>query len=135
MEKIPEHLILDNPTVLTNDDVISLTSHQFGVQYHYDDFPNDFIYEINVEYSGSQLLQISLMRPDNSQILLISKSLPQSDSKITHHERIFSTDSNIKKNIQIHFSEMEFYNQNTTSENMIFANNYGDVLKGNYLFW
>ena len=29
---------------------------------------------------------------------------------------------------------MGFYNQNTTSENMIFANNYGDVLKGNYLF-
>ena len=134
MDKIPEHLILDNPTVVTKDDVISLTSHQFDVQYHYDDFPSDFIYEINVEYSGSQLLQISLIRPDNSQILLVSKSLPQSDSKITHHERIFSTDSNIKKNIQIHFSEMGFYNQNTTSENMIFGNNYGDVLKGNYLF-
>jgi len=133
-EKIPEHLIMDKPTVITKEDVISLTSHQFDVQYHYDDFPSDFIYEINVEYSGSQLLQISLIRPDDSQILLVSKSLPQSDSKITHHERIFSTDSNIKKNIQIHFSEMGFYNQNTTSENMIFANNYGDVLKGNYLF-
>ena len=97
MEKIPEHLILDKPTVVTKDDVISLTSHQFDVQYLYDDFPSDFIYEINVEYSGSQLLQISLIRPDNSQILLVSKSLPQSDSEITHHERIFSTDSNIKK--------------------------------------
>ena len=28
----------------------------------------------------------------------------------------------IKKNIQIHFSEMEFYNQSVSSEDMIFAN-------------
>ena len=48
MEKIPEHLILDNPTIVTKDDIISLTSHQFNVQYHYDDFPSDFIYEIYV---------------------------------------------------------------------------------------
>ncbi len=91
-EKIPEHLILDNPTIVTKDDVISLTSHQFDVQYHYDDFPSDFIYEINVEYSGSQLLQISLIRPDNSQILLVSKSLPQSDFPlIVILEKIFKS--------------------------------------------
>ena len=51
-EKIPEHLILDNPTTITSDDVISLASNQFGIQYYYDDFPSDFIYEFNVEYSG-----------------------------------------------------------------------------------
>jgi len=133
-EKIPEHLILDNPSTITKDDVISLTSHQFGVQYHYDDFPNDFIYEFNVEYSGSQLLQISVIRPDQSQILLLSRSLPHSDTKIVHHERIFSTDNNIKKNIQIHFSEMEFYNQSASSEDVIFANTSGHILKGDYLF-
>jgi len=133
-EKIPEHLIMDKPTVITKEDIISLTSHQFGIQYHYDDFPSDFIYEFNVEYSGSQLLQISVIRPDQSQILLLSRSLPHSDTKVVHHERIFSTDNNIKKNIQIHFSELEFYNQNTTSEDMIFADRYGKVLKGDYLF-
>ena len=37
-EKIPEHLILDNPTTITKDDTISLTSNQFGIQYNYDDF-------------------------------------------------------------------------------------------------
>jgi len=133
-EKIPEHLIMDKPIVITKEDVISLTSHQFGIQYHYDDFPSDFIYEFNVEYSGSQLLQISVIRPDQSQILLLSRSLPHSDVKVVHHERIFSTDNNIKKNIQIHFSELEFYNQNTTSEDMIFADRDGKVLKGDYLF-
>nr|AIF20948.1 binding-protein-dependent transporter inner membrane protein (ABC.PE.P1) [uncultured marine thaumarchaeote KM3_97_A02] len=96
-QKIPEHLILDNPSTIIKDDVISLTSHQFGVQYYYDDFPSDFIYEFGVEYSGSQLLQISVIRPDQSQILLLSRSLPHSDTKIVHHERIFSTDNSIKK--------------------------------------
>jgi len=133
-EKIPEHLIMDKPTVITKEDVISLTSHQFGIQYHYDDFPSDFIYEFNVEYSGSQLLQISIIRPDQSQILLLSRSLPHSDTKVIHHERIFSADNSIKKNIQIHFSEMEIYNQNTASEDMIFADRDGKVLKGNYIF-
>ena len=133
-EKIPEHLIMDKPTAITKDDIISLTSHQFGIQYHYDDFPNDFIYEFNVEYSGSQLLQISIIRPDQSQILLLSRSLPHSDTKVVHHERIFSTDNSIKKNIQIHFSEIESYNQNTSSEDIIFANMDGKALKGNYIF-
>ena len=133
-EKIPEHLILNNPTIMTNEDVISLTSHQFGVQYYYNDFPSDFIYEFSIEYSGSQLLQISVIRPDQSQILLLSRSLPQSDTTIMHHERIFSTDGSIKKNIQIHFSELEFYNQSISSEDMIFTNMDGEVLKGDYIF-
>ena len=133
-EKIPEHLILNNPTIMTNEDVISLTSHQFGVQYYYNDFPSDFIYEFSIEYSGSQLLQISVIRPDQSQILLLSRSLPQSDTTIMHHERIFSTDGSIKKNIQIHFSELEFYNQGISSEDMIFTNMDGEVLKGDYIF-
>jgi len=133
-EKIPEHLIMDKPTVITKEDIISLASHQFGIQYHYDDFPSDFIYEFNVEYSGSQLLQISVIRPDQSLILLLSRSLPYSETKVVHHERIFSADNSIKKNIQIHFSEMGFYNQNTSSEDMIFANRDGKVLKGDYIF-
>ena len=33
-EKIPEHLIMDKPAVITKEDIISLTSHQFGIQYH-----------------------------------------------------------------------------------------------------
>ena len=133
-EKIPEHLILDKPAIITKEDIISLASHQFGIQYHYDDFPSDFIYEFNVEYSGSQLLQISVIRPDQSQILLLSRSLPYSDTKVVHHELIFSTDNSINKNIQIHFSKMGFYYQNISSENMIFASIDGKVLKGDYLF-
>jgi peptide/nickel transport system permease protein len=41
-EKIPEHKILENPNVekMTNEG-IELTSHQFGLNFNYDDFPND----------------------------------------------------------------------------------------------
>ena len=133
-EKIPEHLILDNPVTITKDDSILLTSNQFGMQYYYDDFPSDFIYEFNVEYSGSHLLQISVIRPDQSEILLLSKTLPYSDTTVMHNERIFSTDNNIKKNIQIYFSETGLYNQSMSSEDIIFANTDGKVLKGDYLF-
>ena len=133
-EKIPEHFMLDNPTILTKDDIISLTSHQFAMQYNYDDFPNDFIYEFNIEYSGSQLLQISVIRPDQTEILLLSKTLPYSDTIVAHNERIFSTDNSIKKNIQIHFSEIESLDENISSEDMIFANKDGNVLKGDYVF-
>ena len=133
-EKIPEHLILNNPITITKDDVISLASNQFGIQYNYDDFPSDFIYEFDVEYSGSHLLQISVIRPDQSEILLLSKTLPYSDTIITHHEQIFSADSSIKKNIQIHFSEIELYNQSISSEDMIFADKNGNLLKGDYVF-
>ena len=133
-EKIPEHLILNNPISITKDDVISLASNQFGIQYNYDDFPSDFIYEFDVQYSGSHLLQISVIRPDQSEILLLSKTLPYSDTIITHHEQIFSADSSIKKNIQIHFSEIELYNQSISSEDMIFADKNGNLLKGDYVF-
>jgi len=133
-EKIPEHLILNNPITITKDDVISLASNQFGIQYNYDDFPSDFIYEFDVQYSGSHLLQISVIRPDQSEILLLSKTLPYSDTIITHHEQIFSADSSIKKNIQIHFSEIELYNQSISSEDMIFADKNGNLLKGDYVF-
>ena len=133
-EKIPEHFILDDPTVITKGDTISLTSQQFGIQYNYDDFPSDFIYEFNIEYSGSQLLQISVIRPDQSEILLLSKTLPYSDTTIVHNEQIFSTDNSIKKNIQIHLSEIQPHDRNISSENMIFSNNDGNVLKGDYRF-
>ncbi len=44
-EKIPEHKILDNSNIQTETHgEIFLTSHQFGLNFNYDDFPNNFIY-------------------------------------------------------------------------------------------
>ena len=133
-DKIPEHIIIENPSAITKKDVISVTSHQFTIEYMYDDFPNDFIYEFSAEYSDSPLLQISVIRPDQNKMLLLSTSLPYSDEKITHHQRIFSTDDSIRKNAQIESAKMKLSRESTSSEDLVFADKYGHVLKGNYLF-
>ena len=133
-DKIPEHVIIENPSAITKKDVISVTSHQFTIEYMYDDFPNDFIYEFSAEYSDSPLLQISVIRPDQNKMLLLSTSLPYSDEKITHHQRIFSTDDSIRKNAQIESAKMKLFRESISSEDLVFADKYGHVLKGNYLF-
>jgi len=60
--------------------------------------------------------------------------LPYSDEKITHHQRIFSTDDSIRKNAQIESAKMKLFRESTSSEDLVFADKYGHVLKGNYLF-
>jgi len=133
-DKIPEHVIIENPSAITKKDVISVTSHQFAIEYAYDDFPNDFIYEFSAEYTDSPLLQISVIRPDQNKMLLLSTSLPYSDEKTIHHERIFSTDDSIRKNTQIESAKMKLPGESTSSEDLVFADKYGHVMKGNYLF-
>ena len=92
-EKIPEHQILGDPiTSSERSGDISVVNHQFNVNFEYDDFPNDFIYEFTAKYSGSPLLQISVIRPDGMELDLLSTSLPNSKTTIIHSERIFSTD-------------------------------------------
>ena len=100
VEKIPEHKILDKPIekVKTSGD-ISLVSHQFGFDFDYSDFPNDFIYEFSAQYSGAPLLEIVVIRPDGLQLELLSTSLPYSSSPTIHTERIFSTDESIRKKL------------------------------------
>ena len=58
IEKIPEHKILETPIeqIETSGD-ISAVSHQFGLNFDYDDFPNDFIYEFSAKYSAHLYLK------------------------------------------------------------------------------
>ena len=135
-EKIPEHKILNNPNIerISNGEV-ELVSHQFGLNFDYDDFPNDFIYEFSSEYSGSPLLQMSVIRPDGIKLELLSSSLPYSNEKITHSERIFSTDDTIKKNLALQSGKFEFTFQRLSSEDIIFSKiQSNEPLKGNYIF-
>ena len=133
-DKIPEHVIIENPTTVSKEGKISVISHQFEIEFLSDDFPNGFIYEFAAEYSCSTLLQIHVIRPDQAKILLLSTSLPNSDTEIIHSERIFSTDEIIRKNIQIQSAGMEFYREGIPNEDLIFAGNKEKILKGNYLF-
>ena len=82
VEKIPEHKILKpSNTEFGENGEIMVSSHKFGTNFAYDDFPNDFIYEFSAYYSGSPLLQISVIRPDGIQLELLSKSLPFTEEK------------------------------------------------------
>ena len=136
IDKIPEHRILDSPSIQTNtQDDISLVSHQFGLNFQYDDFPNDFIYEFSSQHSGSPLLQMSVIRPDGIELELVSTSLPFSESPINHSERIFSTDKTIKKNLVLQSENFLFSLDRLSAEDIVFSQTeQNKPLKGNYIF-
>lgn len=135
-EKIPEHQILDSPIISNSvQGEIIQTSHQFTVNYQYDDFPNDFIYEFTLSYKNSPLIQMSVLKPDGVTLDLVSSSLPYSENSAIHQERIFSTDEMIKKNL---FLQSDFYGfpvENLSSEDIVFSQSKQNVpLKGQYVF-
>ena len=136
VESLPEHKILENPDVkrISNEE-ITLTSHQFGFDFDHDDFPNDFIYEFSAEYHGTPLLQMSAIRPDGVEIDLLTTSLPHSNSKTVHSERIFSTDNMIKKNIILQSEKLGFELNRLSAEDIVFSKSHvNEPLKGNYVF-
>ena len=135
-EKIPEHKILESPnTESKNLGEISLVSHQFGINFDYDDFPRDFIYEFTTKYSKTPLLQMSVIRPDGLKLDLLSTSLPYSDSISIHSERIFSTDDMIKKNLILQSNNFAFTLDKLSAEDIVFSkSSSNEPLKGNYVF-
>jgi peptide/nickel transport system permease protein len=136
VEKIPEHKILETPIEkIKTSGNISLISHQFGFNFDYDDFPNDFIYEFSAKYSGAPLLEILVIRPDGVQLELLSTSLPNSDSTTTHTERIFSTDESIRKNLYLQPDKFDFSLDKLSAEDIVFSKtDIHQPLKGNYLY-
>ena len=134
-EKIPEHKIIDPFISSQKTDEISLISQQFNVNYEYDDFPNDFIYEFTATYSGSPLLQVIVIRPDGTNLKILSTSLPYSEIETIHNDRVFSTDESIKKNILLQSDKFEFPITGFSSQDIIFSkSSQHSVLKGNYIF-
>jgi len=136
LEKIPEHVILDKPIFSSQSlGQITVISQQFNVNYDYNDFPSDFIYEFTARYSGSPLMQISVIRPDGQTLSLLSIALPYSKEEILHDERIFSTDGTIKKNLFLQSEKFDFSLEGFTAEDVVFsALSEHEVLKGNYVF-
>lgn len=135
-EKIPEHKILAEPNIQTlSNNEINLTSYQFNLDFNYDQFPKDFIYSYLLEYSGSPLLQMSVIRPDGVKLELVSTSLPYSNLKIIHNDRIFSTDAMIKKELVLQEEKFEFKINRLSVEDIIFSKTeLNKPLKGNYIF-
>ena len=135
-EKIPEHKILETPNIQTNSEgEIILLSHKFGVNFDYEFFPNDFIYVFSSEYSESALLQMSVIRPDGIELELLSTSLPYSNTKTIHSERIFSTDEAVKKNLLLQSEMFDFDLERLSVEDIVFSDTKtNEPLKGDYVF-
>jgi len=135
-EKIPEHKILQDPVTDTGVvDEISFFSNQYGIHYNYDDYPKDFIYDFTAKYVNTPLLQFSVLRPDGVSLELLTTSLPYAEEKVLHSEKIFSTDSLIKKNLLLQSEKFEFSLDNMSAEDIIFSKtNEHSPLKGSYVF-
>lgn len=135
LEKIPEHKILKNPQELSQTiGEISTFSQNFAIEYNYDGFPSDFIYEYSAKYSASPLLQLSVTRPDGVKIDLISRSLPKSDGSI-YSEQIFSTDDSVKKNLRKISTNFNFPTDLLSAEDIVFSQiDQNAILKGKYIF-
>lgn len=134
-EKIPEHLIL-SPVISSQQlDSVSVLTNSFLVNYQYDGFPSDFIYQYAVKYSGSPLLQMSVTRPDGIVLQLVSTSLPFAKDTTTYSSMIFSTQDVIAKNISDKKSRYAFSLDGISSEKIVFSRlDENAVLKGPYVF-
>ena len=134
-EKIPEHLILSPVMSSQQVDSVSVLTNSFLVNYQYDGFPSDFIYQYTAKYSGSPLLQLSVTRPDGIVLQLVSTSLPFAKDATTYSSMIFSTQDIIAKNILDKKTRYAFSLDGMSSEKIIFSKlDENVILKGPYVF-
>ena len=134
-EKIPEHLILKPTSTSQQIGPVYFLTDSFAVNYQYDGFPSDFIYQYMAKYSGSPLLQISVTRPDGIKMQLVSTSLPFANYTTTYSSMIFSTQDVIAKNIASAKNKYAFPLDGISSEKIIFSElDKNQVEKGLYVF-
>ncbi len=136
-KKMPEHQIVDAAnTVLQEGDSMYVTVQKFEIDYNYDNFPNDFLFQYTVEYEGAPLLQLSVLRPDGVVLQLISSSLPHSPQPTTYYDKIFSANDSIKKNLTLQSAKFSYQIDGMAARETVFSksSNY-EVLKGKYVFF
>jgi peptide/nickel transport system permease protein len=134
--KIPEHQILDEPaTTLKEGESESAIVQRFAVDYSYDYFPGEFLLNLQSKYSGSPVLQISVVRPDGLALKLLSSSLPYSEEESDYSDKIFSTNDAIKKNLRLQSKQFSYSIQALGAKEIIFAKtDKHEPLKGRYEF-
>ncbi len=135
VEKTPEHKIIEPDVFQSNSGHVFLTSQQFHVNFEFDDFPSDFVYEFETRYTDSHLISVNLLRPDGIEINLLTTSLPFSEIETLYKQRIFSTDEMIKKNLIMKSDIFGFDISERSVTDIIFSDkSENKVLKGNYVF-
>ena len=134
-EKIPEHKILEPENITNRHNGIFVTSQQFRFNYEFNDFPSDFMYKFNLEYIGSPLVEINVIRPDGLMLELLQTSLPHTKELTVYEQRVFSSDSLIRKNLTMQSQLYEFEINKLNSTDLIFSNKIErEVLNGDYVF-
>ena len=134
-EKTPEHKILEPEMFQSNSGNVYLSSQQFLVNFEFDDFPSDFVYEFQTKYTDSHLITVDIFRPDGKEINLLTTSLPYSKDETVYKQRIFSTDKMIKNNLMMKENIFAFDISEKSVTDVIFSNVIENkVLKGKYTF-
>ena len=134
-EKIPEHKIIQSENITNEEDGIFISSQQFRFNYAFDDFPNDFMYNFELNYTGSPLLEMTVIRPDGIKLELLNMSLPHSSESTNFKQTIFSTDSLLRKNLDLQSNIYEYEARNLGSTELIFSEKTDRrVLTGDYVF-
>lgn len=135
-EKIPEHLII-NDHVLGEQvsGPLYIKTLQYPISFEYDRFPGDFIYSIDMKYSGSPVIEMGVIRPDGVRLDLIRTSAPHLESGAAHSERIFSTDPLIKKGLMLGSGIYGFDISGLPAEEVVFSRTDApQPLRGDYVF-
>jgi peptide/nickel transport system permease protein len=135
-KKIPEHKILDSPNItLRHGQTESVIIQRFDVDYTSDYFPGEFLLNFKSEYSGSPILQISVIRPDGITLKVLSSSLPYAEHTTDYFDKIFSTNESIKKNLRLQSDYFAYPIQEHGAREIIFAKtDRHETLKGKYEF-
>ena len=133
-DKIPEHMILKPQESYQHSGNVSVVTDVFTVDYEYDSFPSDFVYQYSVKYTGAPLVQLSVTRPDGLSSILMSTSLPYSYNETMFSGMLFSTDDSMKKNLENNISFL-FPVTAIPSQNLVFSDHdQNKALKGPYVF-
>lgn len=134
-EKIPEHLILEPVSSSHHLGQVRVLTNSFAVDYQYDGFPSDFIYQYSAKYGGTPLLQLSVTRPDGIEMQLVSVSLPPKSDGAAYGGMLFSTQDVIEKNIASAKGRFAFPLDGMPPEKVVFSRlDKNEILKGQYVF-
>ena len=93
------------------------------------------MYNFNLEYTGSPLLEIIVIKPDGTILELIHTSIPYSTELTNYEQRIFSADDLLRKNILMQSNLYQFEISGLSSTDLIFSNQAKrEILNGDYVF-
>ena len=93
------------------------------------------MYNFELTYTGSPLLEMTVIRPDGIKLELLNTTLPYSSESTSFKQTIFSTDSLLRKNIDLQSNIYEYETRNIGSTELIFSEKTDrHVLTGDYVF-